>query len=79
MFVPSAAQPHDYIGWHLFVVLRWTNVHNINLSGYPNIGVFIMRVAARPAEEAMKAVQTQRSRPNARFCLRFRVRALRRL
>jgi glutathione S-transferase len=41
---------------YLFTVLRWTDVHKIDVSGYPNITGFMKRVAGRPAvQEAMKA------------------------
>jgi glutathione S-transferase len=41
---------------YLFTVLNWTNLHNIDLSAYPNITAFMKRVAARPAVlDAMKA------------------------
>jgi glutathione S-transferase len=41
---------------YLFTVLNWTNIHKIDLSGFPNIGAFMKRMAARPAvQEALKA------------------------
>jgi glutathione S-transferase len=41
---------------YLFTVLNWTNIHKIDLSGFPNISTFMKRLAARPAvREAMKA------------------------
>jgi glutathione S-transferase len=41
---------------YLFTVLRWTDIHKIDLSGYPNISGFMKRMASRPAvQEAMKA------------------------
>src|SRR3954454_14371579 len=40
---------------YLFTVLRWTDVHKIDVSGFPNMTAFMKRVAARPAvQEAMK-------------------------
>jgi glutathione S-transferase len=41
---------------YLFTVLRWTDVHKIDLLDYPNIRAFLKHVAARPAvQEAMEA------------------------
>lgn len=41
---------------YLFTVLRWTKLHNIDLSVYPNIAAFMKRVEERPqVQEAMKA------------------------
>lgn len=41
---------------YLFTVLNWTKLHQIDLSGFPNITAFMKRVAERPAvQEAMKA------------------------
>jgi glutathione S-transferase len=41
---------------YLFTVLNWTNRHNIDLSGWPNIRSFMQRVAERnTVKKAMKA------------------------
>jgi glutathione S-transferase len=41
---------------YLFTVLRWTDIHKMDLSGFPNIATFMKRMAARPAvQDAMKA------------------------
>ena len=41
---------------YLFTVLNWTNLHQIDISKWPNIQAFVARVAARPAvKKAMKA------------------------
>lgn len=41
---------------YLFTVLRWTKLHKIDLSAFPNIEAFMARVEARPAvQEALKA------------------------
>ncbi len=40
---------------YLFTVLRWADVHKIDVSGFPNITAFMTRVAGRPGvQEAMK-------------------------
>src|SRR3954447_1150198 len=62
-FLEKALSGKDYLlgqfsvaDGYLFTVLRWTNVHKIDLSSYPNITAFMKRMAARPAvQEAMKA------------------------
>jgi glutathione S-transferase len=62
-FLEKALAGKDYLlgqfsvaDGYLFTVLNWTNIHKIDLSGYPNISAFMKRVAARPAvQEAMKA------------------------
>ena len=62
-FLEKALAGKDYLLGHfsvadgyLFTVLRWADVHKIDLSGYPNITAFMKRMAARPAvQEAMKA------------------------
>jgi glutathione S-transferase len=62
-FLEKALTGKDYLlgqfsvaDGYLFTVLNWTNVHKIDLSGYPNISAFMKRVSARPAvQEAMKA------------------------
>jgi glutathione S-transferase len=41
---------------YLYTVLRWTSIHKIDLSPWPNIQAYMERVAARPAvKKAMKA------------------------
>jgi glutathione S-transferase len=41
---------------YLYTVLRWTSIHNIDLSPWPNIQAYMDRLAARPAvKKAMKA------------------------
>jgi glutathione S-transferase len=41
---------------YLFTVTNWTKVVGIDISGLPNLGAFMGRMAARPAvQEAMKA------------------------
>jgi glutathione S-transferase len=41
---------------YLFTVLNWTNRHNIDLSGWPNIRSFMQRIAERnTVKKAMKA------------------------
>jgi len=41
---------------YLYTVLRWTGIHQIDLSSWPNIKAYMERVAARPAvKKAMKA------------------------
>jgi glutathione S-transferase len=41
---------------YLFTVTNWTKVVGIDISGLPNLGAFMGRIAARPAvQEAMKA------------------------
>jgi glutathione S-transferase len=41
---------------YLFVVVNWTNFHNIDISKCPRLKDFMSRVAARPkVQEAMKA------------------------
>jgi glutathione S-transferase len=62
-FLDKALAGRDYLmgdftvaDGYLFTVLRWTNIHKIDLSAFPNIVAFMKRVAARPAvQEAMKA------------------------
>ena len=62
-FLEKALAGKDYLfgqfsvaDGYLFTVLRWTNIHKIDLSGYPNISAFMKRMAARPAvQEALKA------------------------
>jgi glutathione S-transferase len=62
-FLEKALAGRDYLmgdftvaDGYLFTVLRWTNVHKIDLSAFPNIVAFMKRVTARPAvQEAMKA------------------------
>ncbi len=40
---------------YLFTVLRWSNVHQIDLKKYPNISAYMTRVAARPkVQQAMQ-------------------------
>ena len=41
---------------YLFTVLNWTNLHNIDVSKWPNIKAYMARIAARPSvKKAMKA------------------------
>lgn len=41
---------------YLFTVLNWTNIHKIDLSGWPNIQAYMRRIAERTAvKKAMKA------------------------
>jgi len=41
---------------YLYTVLRWTSIHKIDLSPWPNIQAYMERVAARPAvKKATKA------------------------
>lgn len=41
---------------YLFTVLNWTNLHKIDLSGWPNVQAFMARVAERnTVKKAMKA------------------------
>lgn len=41
---------------YLYTVLNWTNIHKIDLSGWPNIQAYVRRVAERPSvRKAMKA------------------------
>jgi glutathione S-transferase len=62
-FLEKALAGRDYLlgqfsvaDGYLFTVLNWTNIHKIDLSGFPNISTFMKRLAARPAvREAMKA------------------------
>ena len=62
-FLEKALAAKDYLlgqfsvaDGYLFTVLRWTKVHNIDISGYPNIAAFMKRMGERPAvKEAMKA------------------------
>jgi glutathione S-transferase len=41
---------------YLYTVLRWTSIHKVDLSPWPNIQAYMDRLAARPAvKKAMKA------------------------
>ena len=41
---------------YLFTVLNWTNLHQIDISRWPNIKAYMARIAARPSvKKAMKA------------------------
>ena len=41
---------------YLFPVLNWTNLHQIDVSNWPNLKAFMARIAERPAvKKAMKA------------------------
>jgi glutathione S-transferase len=41
---------------YLFNILNWTNLHKVDMAGWPNLQAFILRVAERPAvRKAMKA------------------------
>ena len=41
---------------YCFTILNWTNLHDIDLSRWPNLKAYVGRVAARPkAQEAMRA------------------------
>ena len=41
---------------YMYTVLNWTNIHKIDLSGWPNIQAYVRRVAERPSvRKAMKA------------------------
>lgn len=41
---------------YLFTVLNWTNLHQIDVSNWPNVRAFMARIAERPAvKKAMKA------------------------
>jgi glutathione S-transferase len=61
-FLEKALAGKDYLlgqfsvaDGYLFTVLRWTKIHNIDISGYPNITAFMKRVSERPAvQEAME-------------------------
>ena len=62
-FLEKALAGKDYLlgqfsvaDGYLFTVLRWTSIHKVDLSAYPNISAFMKRMAARPAvQEAMKS------------------------
>jgi glutathione S-transferase len=41
---------------YCFTILNWTNLHDIDLSRWPNLKAYVGRVAARPkVQEAMRA------------------------
>jgi glutathione S-transferase len=42
---------------YLYTVLRWTDIHKVDLSPWPNIQAFMARMAARPSVK--KAVKTE--------------------
>ncbi len=47
---------HSVADGYLFTVLRWTKVHDIDISGYPNITAFMKSMTApRAVQEAMQA------------------------
>jgi glutathione S-transferase len=62
-FLEKALAGKDYLlgrfsvaDGYLFTVLRWSDIHKIDFSGYPNITAFMKRMAARPTvHDAMKA------------------------